>query len=234
MRLAIATRADSNVNSMTNYTFPIIKAFCKKWEADFIVLDMKSYILSDDNHDHFRIFEIKNLFNEYDRVISLDADIVITKNCPNLFDIVPEDCIGTIFEDKGTRQEERLKRIQDVQFMFGNVNWNNGYINTGVFITSRMHQDIFTPIDGKVYTKNGSDDVHVGYQIHKSKFKIKELDFRFNHMTMFSEPWNDCSNRFDSYIIHYAGVGIFDHGIMSRSEQIEKDVKKIYGEGAML
>ena len=46
-------------------------------------------------------------------------------------------------------------------------------------------------------------------------------------MTMFSESWNNFANRFDSNIIHYAGVGIFDGGCSNRIDQIKKDLEKI-------
>src|ERR1035437_1575904 len=126
MKLAITTRADNNIKSMTDLTFPIIHDFCKKWNADFIILDQTPIIMSDDNHPHFRIMKLYDLYNDYDRIISLDCDIVINKICPNLFDIVPEDSIGTIFEDKGTRKNARLQRIQNCQDQFSNVRWING------------------------------------------------------------------------------------------------------------
>ena len=228
MKLVVATRADKNIKEMTDITFPIIRRFCEKWGADFTVLDHIPPIMSDDNRPHFRITKLYDLLGKYDRAISLDSDIVINKNCPNLFDEVPSDCIGTIFEDKGTRLENRLSKIRDVQSMFGDVNWKSGYVNTGVLVVSKEHKDIFTSEREKYYTKDGSDDVHIGYKINQIGFKIHELDHRFNHMTMFSEPECGGFDRFNSYIIHYAGAGRFDSGIRSRLEQIKSDVKKIW------
>ena len=47
-------------------------------------------------------------------------------------------------------------------------------------------------------------------------------------MTMFSEGWNDNADRFDSHIIHYAGEGIFDKGIIvNKTEQIISDMRVI-------
>ena len=71
----------------------------------------------------------------------------------------------------------------------------------------------------------GIDDIHLGYQIHKMGFEIQELPFQWNHMTMFSEGWNGYANRFDSYIIHYAGAGTFDES--NRTNQIKNDIKKL-------
>lgn len=228
MKQLIVTRADANIVGMTDITLPIIRRFCDKWKSDFIVLNHDPKILTDDHHPHYRIMRVYDLLQDYDRVISLDSDIIINKSCPDLFKVIPDTCVGSIFEDVGTRSENRQSKIQKIQTKYGNVGWLTGYVNTGVMVVSKMHRDIFTPINGTLYTEDGSDDLHIGYQIHKMGFQIYEMDFRFNHMTMFSEPWNNAS-RFDSFIIHYAGAGIFDKGIGSRREQIIKDAKTIYG-----
>jgi lipopolysaccharide biosynthesis glycosyltransferase len=228
MKYLVVTRADNNIKGMTDITFPIIKKFCKEWNADFMALDHIPDIMTDDNHPHYRIMKIYDLLNDYDRVVSLDSDMIINKSCPNLFNIVPEDCVGSIFEDVGTRANNRKSKIQKIQKKYGDLGWEIGYVNTGLMVVSKMHREIFTPINGSLYTEDGSDDLHIGYQIHKLGFKIYELDYRFNHMTMFSEPECGSKNRFDSFIIHYAGVGIFDKDIRSRIDQINRDAKIIY------
>ena len=93
--------------------------------------------------------------------------------------------------------------------MWGDIGWREGYINTGVFLTSKQHKDIFTKHNGEYYTDWGSDDVHIGYNINKQGHKIHELDYTFNHMCMFSEPWNGNPDRYKSNIIHYAGNATF-------------------------
>jgi hypothetical protein len=77
------------------------------------------------------------------------------------------------------------------------------------------------------YTDHGSVDVHLGFKIRQCGFQIHELPFRWNHMTMFSEGWNGFANRFDSYIIHYAGRGTFEANL-SRIEQMHKDYHAMY------
>jgi hypothetical protein len=111
---------------------------------------------------------------------------------------------------------------------FRPVGWYRGYINTGFVVFNKIHQPIFDPIeDGQYWTGWGSDDIHLGYQIHRFGFKVHELSYKWNHMTMFSEPWNGSPSRFDSYIIHYAGHGVWDKS--NRVEQIAADIERIYG-----
>lgn len=226
MKLLIATRADEAIKDMTEITHPVIKLFADRWGADFLQIDSAADC-EGNGRFHYRIMDFYDLYDDYNRILSLDSDILLAPNCPNLFEMVAEECIGTTFEDKGTRRANRHKRISEAQKKFGNVGWTEGYINTGVFLTSKQHREIFTKIDGEYWTDLGFDDVHLGYQIRRFGFKVKELSFKFNHMTMFSEPWNGSPDRFDSYIIHYAGVGVFEKGL-DRVEQIKKDHDRLW------
>jgi len=229
MKLLITTRADANIKTMTDISHPIIKKYAEDIGADFMVLDHVSDCKIGDGRWHFRIMKHYDLFEEYDRIMHLDSDMILNKNCPNLFDVVPYEEVGTIYEDKGTRIPARRNCMISAQKKFGDIGWTQGYINTGVFVTSKCHKNIFTKINEEYYTDWGSDDVHIGYQIKKQGISVYELPFQFNHMTMFSQKWSGFANRFDSYILHYAGKGVFDDGVKSRIEQMEKDLEKIYG-----
>ena len=138
--------------------------------------------------------------------------------------------VGTTFEDKGSRLENRRNLINRVQEMWGDIGWREGYINTGVFIVSKPHREIFRKFNDRYWVQKGFDDVHLGYQIHRLGLEIFELDYRFNHMSIFSESWNGSPSRLNSYILHYAGKARFpDKGTMSRIKLIKNDIEKIYG-----
>lgn len=226
MKLLITTRADDGIKAMTDYTHPTIEYYAEKVGADFKVMSHKS----DCNHNqgkwHYRILKHYDLFEEYDRILHLDSDMIITPNCPNIFDVVPYESIGTAYEDKGSRSADRRSRIVNAKTIFGDIEWSEGYINTGVFLTSKIHRNIFQTIDGKYYEDNGFDDVHLGYLINKYNFKVHELDYKWNHMTMFSESWNGSPSRFNSHILHYAGAGTYDK--LNRVEQIKSDIYHFY------
>ena len=84
-----------------------------------------------------------------------------------------------------------------------------------------MHRDIFNLKEEDLWMDLGYDDVELGYQINKNGYKIKELPFFWNHMSMFSEEWNNYKSRFDSYILHYDGRGHLPN--IDRTEQIRQD-----------
>ena len=235
-RRLVCTRADENIRDMTDITFPSIRAYAKRCGADFRVLDGESPCRVGDGRWHYRIMAIRSLLNDYDRVLHLDADMLVKADCPNLFDVVPPDKIGSVYEDVGSRRENRRELIDCVQEVFGPVDhWHEGYINTGCLLVSKQHANIFRGMpagmngvdtrrmptdlepghviestqDGWVWCGHGWDDVHLGYMIRKRGHTVHELSPTFNWMSMFSEAWNGAHSRLDAHIVHYAGHANF-------------------------
>ena len=230
MNKLIVTRADDDVAEMTALTHPMLRRYASRLEADFMTLKHTTDCYIGDGIRHFRIMALKELLDDYDRILCIDSDVVLTKHCPNVFDEVPYDSVGVIYEDIGSRQNDRRQHIQSVQRYFGDVGWTKNYINTGVFVVSKTHQNIFEKIDDQYWTTWGTDDVHLGWQIHKHGHQVHELSFKWNHMTMFSEEWNNSADRFQSYVIHYAGNGIFDRTHKNKMAQMRADMQNIYHE----
>jgi len=228
MKLALVTRSDENIREMSDLTHPGIRAYADKCGADFIIYDHEPEIWTDDKKPHYRILKAIETFEEYDRILFMDTDVVINPNCPNIFDVVPPECIGSVFEDKGSRQKKRRKLIKAIQGRWGDVGWREGYTNAGVLVASRQHVRMFEPHKGEYYLGWGSVDVHMSYKAHQYGMQMMELPFQWNHMTMFSQAWNDSPDRFNSNIIHYAGRNkkLFG-GKVSRLEQMRRDQKTI-------
>ncbi len=224
MNKCIVTRADLNIKDMSDITHPLLKRYAKKCKADFKVLEDSKEL-----HPHYRILQIYPLFKDYDRIAVIDTDVLVLKDCPSIFDEVPEDKIGAIFEDKGSRLVDRRQRIRSVQEKFTNVGWKTGYINTGVSVFSRYHKAIFKYSKGQaLWDDLGFDDVYLGYMLNFMKYEVYELDYTWCFMSMFSESWFNAS-RYDAKMIHYAGGG-FDRRI-PRLNQIKQDylLLKKYG-----
>ena len=229
MKLLITTRADEGVAEKASMSHPLFKEYAERVGADFMVLDHESGCKEGNGRWHYRIFKHRELHEEYDRILLLDTDLLLLPDCPNIFEIVDYDKIGTVLEDRGSRRGDRLHRMMAIQQQHGDIGWRNKYINNGVFLSSKCHKDIYETFDGSYWLGSGQDDVHMGYKIHKLGFEYHDLGYKFNHMTMFSERWNNSPDRFASHIIHYAGVGIFDSEATSDLDQMRRDYAKIYG-----
>jgi lipopolysaccharide biosynthesis glycosyltransferase len=200
---------------MTDITHPIIKEYAKKCDADFRIISKNKGI-----HPHYRILQLYDLFKEYDRILCIDSDTLILKSCPDIFKIVEPQYIASIYEDKGSRQEDRINRIKKIQNERGSVNWKSGYINSGIILFSRMHRDLFNITEDELYLDLGYDDVLLKYRAEKMGYKFYELSCEFNFMSMFIEPPFN-KKKSDAYILHFAGRGF--HPQINRTEQIKQD-----------
>lgn len=230
MKLLMVTCSDeSQVHA--KYTLPIHKMYAKKWNADFKILDDISYNKLGFSMWNYRTMVFYKLLEIYDRIFYIDSDIMINKNCPNIFDAVPCDTVGLVLEDKGSRLKDRRRRIELIKEAFGGCeHWTTGFPNGGLYVVSKIHREIFTKINGKLWNGPGYDGNHYMYQIMKQDHKYVDLGYKWNHMSMFSEPWNGSPSRLDSYIIHYAGGGRFpDKGKRSRVKLMLDDIRRIYG-----
>lgn len=227
----MATCSDESQMAHAKYTLPIHRMYAEKWGADFKILGDQYYNKLGHGMWNYRTMVFYGLLETYDRIFYLDSDIVINRNCPNIFKVVFPDAVGLVFEDKGSRLKNRRKRIQIVKNVFGGCeHWTTGFLNGGLYVVSKIHRDIFTRVNGKLWDGLGYDCNHYMYQIMKQGHKYIDLGYKWNHMSMFSESWNGSPSRFDSYILHYAGKANFsDKGERSRSELMKDDIKKIYG-----
>jgi len=229
---AIIVRADKKL-PYYNITIPIIKKYAEKIQAVYCELSHNPPFLTDDKKPHYRILAVLDeQLNHFDRYLFLDADILIRKDCPNLFDYVRHTHIGSIVEDVGSREIHRKKVIKAVQKKFGNIKWVSDYTNAGVFVLSNKHLNILKPINGEYWKGWGSVDGHIGYNIKRFNYEIQYLSYKFNHMCMFSEPWNRSMHRYFSFMIHYAGQANFpDKKWRSRLELIKDDYLELKSRG---
>lgn len=224
---AVAVRADRRISGITSITMGPIREYCNRIGAKLIILKGKPLLLTADLQKHYRILQVKDILWQYERVLCLDADTLIMPDCPNLFDVVPEDKIGSIYEDKTNRGDKRRAMMEVVQKIWGDIGWTEGYTNAGVFVLSKQHANIFDPHKGEYWCQFGSTDVHMSYMIKKLGYEIHKLDYRYNHVYPFNEE-NPTLDRFKSFIIHYAGKGVFDPECSDKVEQIQADYEHIF------
>ena len=228
----ICTRADNNIAEMCAISHPLIRDYATLCKADFMVLDKpwhdKASQVSNGRW-HYAIIYLSELLQHYERILHLDSDIIIKPRCPNIFDEVPYHSIGTVLEDKGSRQKDRWNRLQLIQREFGSIGLFDKYVNSGVFLVSNIHAGIFQSIDGKYWSGLGYDDNHLSYQIHKLGFPIYELHWKWNFMSLFAEKeWGGIENLNEAYIFHAAGHG-FTWLNKDKIEQLRIIRKKWYG-----
>ena len=204
--------------------------YCKRYDLALEVITQEKYRIPpfDTFSNSINLFEknqIYELFEKYDRILRLDYDVIIAPTCPNLFDIVPEDKIGGVYEDVGIAEIDRRQRIRDIQDSLGDLQWSEGYMNAGVVVASKQHKEVFnTSIEEITRVQEIPSIVtpeqdYFNYMVRKLGCEVFELDYKFNHIRHFSP------NRFESYIIHYAGSKVFDQDlVLIQRERCDKEI----------
>lgn len=216
--------------SILKLTKPYFQKYCDRHDIDLVVLESPKYALpitDEYNYNTFEKNQVYSLFTKYDRIARLDDDIIITDQCPNLFEVVPEDKIGVVFEDVGKRKRHRLMQIQLSKHTLGNLatEWNTDYFNSGVVICSKQHRQAFNI---NRYLLNITDmnlgpfkeQTLLNWTVRSLDFDIFPLEYKYNHMDMFSKATGFTDASMDSsYIIHYAG------GVKTKAK-LKRDIHK--------
>lgn len=187
----------------SEYTFPLIQKYAKKCNADFYCMFQE-----DNNYEHLgqQKYNYINLLNYYDRVLHIDADILVRENTPNLFDIVLPDEFGGVNElpfenlDKEFPPVSRANEIINYNILGGSKSIQpKFYINVGMYLFSKIHKNIFFPGTLLSYFKEQSQ---INYRLHVDNIKMNLLPPQYNFMSLMKNAGLDKKN---AYMIHYAG-----------------------------
>jgi hypothetical protein len=178
---------------------PGIERYAERINADLHVITEKE---TAETTPHWEKFQILDFLGSYDRVLYVDADVLIRKSCPNLFDIVPETHLGVFNEapfvdDRGYGIQKCAEDYNCKDFK-----WDRKYYNTGVMVVSRYHRSIFRKPEKEIF--NFYEQSYINLQIQRLKPSIFELDYKFNRMSCMDKMTG--KSRFESHIIHYAGL----------------------------
>src|ERR1700722_12134193 len=136
MKAVVTISIGDKFHRIAELTHPRMERYAQSIGADFISLNR--FVAS----PHLEKFRLSDFLAVYDRILFLDTDIVINKNCPDIFTQVAEDRFGAWFPDAMIpgRFSEQIKRVQAV---LGEIGWAKDYFNSGVMVISRIHRPIF-------------------------------------------------------------------------------------------
>ena len=190
----------------SSFTIPKIKAYCKKYNIDLVILGNKHLdkmkmppIFENRFHWHksvliciyaIKYFASSKKFNKYDKMCFMDIDIDIVRDDENIFDSVKEDVLYGMIEYDSymiSTLEMHLKLYFDTEY-----DKSMTLINTGVFI---MKKEIAHNIAKYLPTNKGwstfldkntdfgkvlYDADILTYAMHLSKTKVINIDEKWN------------------------------------------------------
>ena len=198
-----------NKDNFLKYCIPGALRLAEASNAVVVTIREEAYGLKKTSGYNYKIFEkfqVQKLTDKYDRILRLDADIVISPECPNIFALHPEDKLWVTFEDVGSRKKDRRQQMNIVKASLGDIPlWEGGYFNSGVVLTSREHWKLYD-IDEltireiiKLPLGKYKEQSVLNHRARSLNFEIGDMGYKFNHLSMFKE------NPRDSYIVHVAG-----------------------------
>jgi len=197
-----------------------LEAYSNKTNSDLIIIDRPLYSIKSKfnnkskypgagkyNYLKFEKNQIYDLFENYDRVLRLDHDIIINPNAPDYF-LLNDDYLYV------TEEVGRTNEINQIKSDLGSVNsWNDFYFNGGVILASKKHKEIFNIEDINFDLDLGllKEQNVLNWKVNNLGVKVKDLGSSFN---FFAGAYIDGvrSNDFDNdqlrraaHFIHYAG-----------------------------
>ena len=145
-RLVLTIAIGDAWQSLAQVTHPLMQEYAKRVGADFGAITSPSGEAWGPHWEKLQLYNI--LGREYDRVIYLDTDCVLRPDCPDLFEIVPENTVGAFNEGLFMPRTEVMR--QGIQrYVKGDLGWDGRYWNTGVMVLSRKHRHLFKPPGGE-------------------------------------------------------------------------------------
>lgn len=187
LRTLVATAVLSEeVKPMAAVTLPRQRDYALKCGADFLVRG----ITRPDLDLFWWRLTLADLFDHYDRILILDADVLIRRDAPDLFEMVAPDEVGMVAERFPVGQEARRnslrKYYEDHKLTWpGDDKWDGQhYYNIGVMLASRCHAPLLE-IPEDLWHGFCNEQCLVSGRLISTHQKVRELGWQFNRMPQF-------------------------------------------------
>lgn len=154
---------------------------------------------------HLEKFQIGELLAHYDRVLYFDADILVSSQCPDIAELVPEDSLGVVEDPSGELWWKRHAEIERMEKRFGKLpEWDQRYFNAGMMMLSSRHRELLTFNRKRLLPGRWPDQTALNYFSAQWSLQKTFLDPKFNFLPG-SKGWEQDQVRRNAMVIHYAG-----------------------------
>jgi lipopolysaccharide biosynthesis glycosyltransferase len=110
-------------NELYTFSNDRAKEYANKNNADYFCLQESWEKLKEFGIPYQKLY-VYELFKNYDKIFYVDSDAVITKICPNIFEV---DIFSAVRDNKNINKQERKNEIHNL-----NENWN--YFCSGIIL----------------------------------------------------------------------------------------------------
>jgi hypothetical protein len=142
LRLLITVATGDSFRELLKYTGPLMEAYAKRIGADFVAITKPA-------QDWWGLekFRVHPFAQAYERTLYVDADVFLTEETPDLFEVVPTGHVA-MHDDWSQLPsfewvfEERRNILQSQELPMDN---SKSVLNTGVVMCDRKHASIWKP-----------------------------------------------------------------------------------------
>lgn len=189
------------------------KRYAKRIGVDFLCRHSFNSNVMELGIDRDKYF-VKELLEIYDKVLYLDADVLIKKDSPDIFEQYQDDNNFIVFNEVSCNNVEMDIPIQKAADKY-KINWKKtdghyDWLNAGVMLFSKGHEKIMEYIPEEFFQLEGYpllyDMAYMQFKIYKYGIPVTFMDRRFNTMIYFRD---------DGWFLHFANVH-------DRNERIKK------------
>lgn len=219
-----------HLNLPVSYAFKTFEYYCKKHNLHLINITKPSVNFT---NVYFEKFIFLDLLEEYDRILYLDSDVLITPHAPNIFEIYSDENFFYAYHENS--ESDYMDRDKYIESITNKIYWpteeNNKfrYFNAGVMLFSKNHKEFFANFKEETEKHpellSFGDQTILNYLSVKNNLPFKSLSADWNKMSLgMEDPYFE---RYSSNFIHYAGPDFY--GNNNKQITMQQDYKVLYG-----
>ncbi len=166
----------SNDPSVYEYSIALAKEYAKRVGADYVLFDKPHINFYNPTMERLRLIEEEKWANEYDNVLYVDADAFIFPECPDLFQMYPQNTLRVVIDYWNQIPIRETRIIKE----FGTT---KNYFNAGVMLFSKDILNLLRPtLDyrERFNTFPQSDQSELNYCVFKNKIPTTFMDLCYN------------------------------------------------------
>jgi len=154
---------------------------------------------------HLEKFQLGDLLDRFERILYLDADILVSPAAPDFFDMAAPGELGVV-TDAG--EEIAWKRAEEMAAIAAKRGALKDpappYFNAGVLLLSRAHRELLRFDSAKLVPGRWPDQTYLNYESALQNLPRRYLDPRANFLPE-APGWEDTATRRAAWAVHYAG-----------------------------
>lgn len=200
-------------------TGPVQRAYAGRIGARYVVIDSDSI---SPGYPLAAKFQVSRIQPHFARTLFLDVDVLLTPDCPDLFDLVPAGTVG-IYDDFPDLQtfdwlQSEYRALADSQGWADPTPYPHCR-NTGVVVCDREHAALWAPPQHPYPRFHCSEQNIFNLNILRHGYPVHDLPKRFNYQWWSNK---DSFATSDAPVLHFAGMSQPEAGGIDHAHRLRE------------